>query len=596
MHDIPLITTIAFGFTAALVLGLLARRAGVSPIVGYLLAGIVVGPFTPGFVGDTGLAKQLAEIGVILLMFGVGLHFRIGDLLAVRSIAVPGALGQSVAATACGLLVAIALGLGWNSGLVLGFAVSVASTVVLLRALMDHGLVETAEGRVAIRWLVVEDLVTVLVIVILPAFAVRSDAAQGGGGGAFLASAGLAVLKLGGFAAIMALAGARFLPWLLLRVALLRSRELFTLTVLVIAMAIATGGYLAFGASMALGAFMAGMVVGHSKLSHQAAADALPMRDAFAVLFFVAVGMLFDWHLLLEEPRLILGLVLVTMVVKPLIALLIVLVARRPLKTGLVVAAGLGQIGEFSFIVGEAAKPLGIIPDSGYGALVACAIISISLNPLLFKRFLALEAWVQKRPRLSAWLDRRTGKRGQAGNEIEVARSGGPAAAARAIVVGYGPVGREVARRITENGVEPFIVDLNAETVLALQAEGKHALYGDATRPGLLIQAGIKAAAYLVITMPEPTTGQLVLVNARTLNPKIRILMRTRYLSQGAALQNSGADAVCTDEAEIATALSILVRAHLRSDSTSGAGIANDPQDPDGRATVAPGGPEATHP
>lgn len=569
MHDISLITTIAFGLTAALVLGLLVKRLGISPIVGYLLAGIVVGPFTPGFVGDTGLAKQLAEIGVILLMFGVGLHFHIGDLIAVRSIAIPGALGQSIAATVCGLVVAVALGLGWNTGLVLGIAVSVASTVVLLRALMDHGLVESAEGRVAVGWLVVEDILTVLVLVVLPALAVNAAPAQGQVGGSVLLSAGLAILKLCGFAAVMVLVGAKFVPWLLLRVAVLRSRELFTLTVLVIAMAIATGGYLAFGASMALGAFMAGMVVGHSKLSHQVAADALPMRDAFAVLFFVAVGMLFDWRLILQEPWLILGLLGVTMLVKPLIALLIVLVARRSLKTGLVVAAGLGQIGEFSFIVADAAKPLGIMPESGYGALVACAIISISLNPILFKYLLKLEGAMNRLPRLRAWLDGRTSERGNVANAVEVGRANGSSGVPRAIVVGYGPVGREVARRITENGIEPFIIDMNAETVLALQAEHKHALYGDATKPELLIQAGIKSAAYLVITIPESTIGQLILVSARTLNPKIRILMRTRYLSQSAILQESGADTVCADEAEIATALAVLVRAHIRSDQGS---------------------------
>lgn len=568
MHDISLITTIAFGLTAALILGLLSKRFGISPIVGYLLAGIVVGPYTPGFVGNTELAKQLAEIGVILLMFGVGLHFHIGDLMAVRSIAVPGALGQSAAATACGLAVAMALGLNWNTGVVLGIAVSVASTVVLLRALMDHGLVETGEGRVAIGWLVVEDILTVLVLVILPALAVSPadapDATKSGS--SVLISAGIAVAKLIGFAAVMALVGARFVPWLLLKVALLRSRELFTLTVLVTAMAVATVGYLAFGASMALGAFMAGMVVGHSKLSHHAAADALPMRDAFAVLFFVAVGMLFDWKLILEEPLLIAGLVFVTLVVKPLVALAIVILGRRSFKTGAIVAAGLGQIGEFSFIVAEAAKPLGIIPESGYGALVACAIVSISVNPLLFKLFLNLERWVQQRPQLQAWLDRRTGARGQIGNDAEAARPRDASGPARAIIVGYGPVGREVARRTLEHGMEPFIIDMNAETVLALQAQGQHALFGDATKQELLEKAGLKNASYLVITLPDPTTSEMILVQARAMNARVRILMRTRYLSHSADLQEAGADAVCSDEAEIATALAMLMRAHIRSD------------------------------
>lgn len=569
MHDISLITTIAFGLTAALVLGLLAKRFGMSPIVGYLLAGLVVGPHTPGFVGDAGLAKQLAEIGVILLMFGVGLHFHVGDLLAVRSIAVPGAIGQSIVATVFGLLVALAVGWEWNTGIVLGIAVSVASTVVLLRALMDHDLVETAEGRVAVGWLVVEDIITVLVLVILPALAINagsSGASTTQASGSLLGSAGLAVLKLIGFAAFMAIVGAKFVPWLLLRVAVLRSRELFTLTVLVTAMAVATLGYVVFGASMALGAFMAGMVVGHSKLSHQAAADALPMRDAFAVLFFVAVGMLFDWRLILTEPWLIAGLVAVTMIIKPAIALIIVLAGRRSLKTGIVVAAGLGQVGEFSFIVAETAKPLGIMPEAGYGALVACAIISISLNPLLFRVMQRLEVWVKSKPALETWIESRTGAHGEAANQKETARSVHAKTVIEAIVVGYGPVGREVLRRIEEYGVTPLVIDMNAETVLSLQAQHKHALYGDASRAELLLQAGIKKASYLIVTIPEPTTGQLIVSAARQLNPTLQILVRSRYLHQSAMLQESGANAVCCDEAEISTALAVLVRAHVKAD------------------------------
>jgi CPA2 family monovalent cation:H+ antiporter-2 len=570
MHDISLITTIAFGLTAALGLGLLAKRLGVSPIVGYILAGIVVGPHTPGFVGNSALAQQLAEIGVILLMFGVGLHFHVEDLVAVRAIALPGALGQSIVATGFGVVVALALGIQWNAGIVLGIAVSVASTVVLLRALMDRRLVETAEGRVAVGWLVVEDILTVLVLVILPALGTKPAEGHGeAGDSSLLVSAGIALLKLLAFVAVMAFAGARFVPWLLLRVAILRSRELFTLTVLVIAMAVATSGYIVFGASMALGAFAAGMVVGHSKLSHQAAADALPLRDAFAVLFFVSVGMRFDWTLLLKEPLLIAGLLFVTMIVKPLIAVLIVFVGRRSFRTGIVVAAGLGQIGEFSFIVAEAAMPLGIMPDSGYGALVACAIISISLNPLLFDRLLALETWVKSKPRLQEWLDKRVKSRGNLPHAGEAEASSDADHAQRVIVVGYGPVGREVTRRVSENGFIPFIIDMNAETVLALQAEKKNALFGDASKPDLLVQAGIKRADYMVITVPDPGAAQLILANVRALNARITILMRTRYQAEAAALHDAGADVVCSDESEIATALSLLVRSHLRSDNNA---------------------------
>lgn len=559
MHDISLITTVAFSLTAALVFGLLAKRIGLSPIVGYLIAGLVVGPFTPGFVGDVNLAKQLAEIGVILLMFGVGLHFHVDELMAVRSIAIPGALGQSIVATLGGLGVTMAIGWSWNAGLVLGIAISVASTVVLLRVLTDHGLLETTEGKVAIGWLVVEDIVTVLVLVLLPALAFDANSTTLG----VLSAAGIAVAKLAVLAGIVGIAGVRFVPWLLLRVARLRSRELFTLTVLVVAMAVATIGYLAFGASMALGAFLAGMAVGQSKVSHQAAADALPMRDAFAVLFFVSIGMLFDWREVVREPWLVMGLVFVIVVVKPVTALLIVVARRHSFKTALTVAAGLAQIGEFSFIVAEAAKTLGILPGSGHHALVGSAMISITLNPWLFRRFLAMEGWVHRQPRLSAWLDQRSAARGNAANKIEQGREVQPTRP-RAIIVGYGPVGLSLARRADDLGLEPFVIDMNVDTVLALQAEKKRALYGDATRPEILIQAGIRNASFLIVTIPDVVVAVSVITVARELNPGMKVLARSRYSNQGEALQQAGADSVCNDEAESATALSVLLRAHFK--------------------------------
>ncbi len=559
MHEITLITTIAFGLTAALICGLLAKRFGLSPIVGYLLAGFIVGPNTPGFVGDAGLAKQLAEIGVILLMFGVGLHFHLDDLLKVKGIAIPGALGQSAIATLCALGLAVSLGWGIGSGTVLGIAVSVASTVVLLRVLMDHGLVETPEGRVAVGWLVVEDIITVLVLVLLPALAPSST----GDSGNIWASAGLAVLKLAGLGAIMAFVGARFVPWLLLRVAALKSRELFTLTVLVIAMAVATIGYITFGASMALGAFLAGMVVGQSKVSHQAAADALPMRDAFAVLFFVSVGMLFDVRAIIHEPWLLAGLLVVVLIVKPLVALGIVIVTGHSLRTGLTVAGGLAQIGEFSFIVAESARALDLMPEAGHHALVACAMISISLNPWLFKRLLDLEPWLKKHPRIYAVLNRRVEKLG-----IETNRTAAAALAAteikRVLIVGYGPVGRTISRRVEEFGLVPIVIDINIDTVLALQTENKLALYGDAGRSAILREAGVERAGFIVVSLPDAASSALVVRAAKELNPHITVLARARYLTGGGLLEEAGADAVCYDEAEAATALAVVLRAHLK--------------------------------
>ena len=546
MHDISLITTIAVGLSAALVFGLLAKRLGLSPIVGYLVAGVAVGPHTPGFVGDARLAAQLAEIGVILLMFGVGLHFSLRDLIAVRSIAVPGALGQSTAATLACAGLAIAVGWTWQSGLILGIAVSVASTVVLLRALMDHGTIDTPEGHAAVGWLIVEDIITVLVLVLLPPLA-----AGGGGGSDLWQTMGIALLKLGVLTAIVLLAGARFVPWLLLRVARLRSRELFTLTVLVMAICVATVSYVAFGASMALGAFLGGMVVGQSKVSDQAAADVLPMRNAFAVLFFVSVGMLFDYQTVLESPWLMLGVLGVILVLKPLVAVVIVVASGHSLKVALTVAGGLAQIGEFSFIVGEMANSLGLMPGAGNNVLVAGAIVSISLNPIIFRRMLALEPRLQSWPWLARLVTTGSQKRGAQANEAATAKMQDPGA----IVVGYGPVGQTFTRLLAEFGINPTIVETNVDAVLELQGRGQQALFGDATRSDILRAAGIKSAAYLVVTVPHAEVSLRIIQAAREEAPIIRVLARVAYINQHEAFAQAGAAIIRYDEAEAAAAL-----------------------------------------
>jgi len=549
MHDISLITTIALGLTGALVFGLIAKRLGLSPIVGYLVAGVAVGPHTPGFVGDAKLAAQLAEIGVILLMFGVGLHFSLKDLLAVRSIAIPGALGQSAAATAACTGLAIAAGWTWQSGLILGVAVSVASTVVLLRALMDHGSLDTPEGHVAVGWLVVEDILTVLVLVLLPPLAA---AGSGGAEGAGLwQTMGMALLKLALLTAIVLLAGARFVPWLLLRVARLRSRELFTLAVLVMAMFIATVSYVAFGASMALGAFLAGMVVGQSKVSDQAAEEMLPMRNAFAVLFFVSVGMLFDYRSLLDAPMLLLGVLAIILVVKPLAAIAIVLLSGHSWKTALTVAGGLAQIGEFSFIVGDVARSLGLLPGEGNNLLVAGAILSISLHPLLFRGLLALEPKLDAWPWLARWIARRSQARGVRANEDAARQPADPGA----IVVGYGPVGQTVTRLLTEFGIRPTILETNVDVVLELQKRGQPALFGDATKAEILKAAGLPSAAYLVVTVPKADVSLRIIAAAREVAPVVRILARAQYINQHEAFAQAGAALTRYDEAESAAAL-----------------------------------------
>ena len=335
-------------------------------------------------------------------------------------------------------------------------------------------------------------------------------------------------------------------------------------------MAVAVLGYTAFGASMALGAFLAGMVVAQSKVSQQAAADALPMRDAFAVLFFVSVGMLFDFRQIVEEPGMILGLLVVVLIVKPVVALAIVLVSGHSLRTGLTVAGGLAQIGEFSFILAESAKALGLMPEAGHHALVACAIVSISVNPWLFERLLSLEPWLKTKPRVMAVINRRVEALGRGANEAEAARSAAKQIE-RVIIVGYGPVGRTVARRAEEYGLEPVVIDLNIDTVLALQAAGKRSLYGDASHADILREAGIERAPYLVISMPDPVAGLAVLTAARELNPRIKVLARVRYLAGGGALEQAGADAVCYDEAEAATALGVVLRAHLKAGASGAA-------------------------
>ena len=542
MHEIPLITTIALALSAALLFGLIARRLGLSPIVGYLIAGVLIGPYTPGVVGDAKIASELAEIGVILLMFGVGLHFSLKDLLAVRSLAIPGALAQSTAATFACMALAVAIGWSWQSGLILGIAVSVASTVVMLRALLDHGIVETAEGHTAIGWLVVQDIITVLVLVLVPAVAATGGASNIGH------TVVIALGKLALLVAIMMLGGARFVPWLLLRVARLRSTELFTLAVLVMAICVATVSYVAFGASMALGAFLGGMVVGQSKVSDQAGADVLPMRNVFAVLFFVSVGMLFDWRAVIAVPGLLIGVLGIILLVTPLLAFLIVIVSGHALKTALTLAAGLAQIGEFSFIVAEMAKSLGLMPATGHNVVVGAAIISIGLNPLIFRWVLALE------PRLSklSWIATRSEKLGARANVIAAKRMQEDPGA---IVVGYGPVGQTVTRLLAEFEINPIIVETNVDVVLELQQRGKQALFGDASRPEILRAARLDAAAYLIVTVPHAEISLRIIQAAREVAPLVRIITRAEYINQSEAFVQAGAAIIRYDEAESAAAL-----------------------------------------
>jgi monovalent cation:H+ antiporter-2, CPA2 family len=554
MHNLGLITTLASALTVALVLGFITHRLKLSPILGYLVAGICIGPHTPGFIADLDIAAQFAEIGVVLLMFGVGLHFRVKDLVAVKSIAVPGAIVQSLIAAILGA--GLAMSLGWNlvSGLVLGLAIAVASTVVLMRALVDHNLLQTPHGHVAVGWLIVEDIFTVFFLVMLPSLADIGSQTEESGAMSTLWAAGEAILKVGLLGVLVLFGGSRVIPKLLIMISRTRSGELFTLAVLVLALVIAAGSALIFGVSMALGAFLAGMVVGRSEVSHQAAANALPMRDAFAVLFFVSVGMLFDPRFLIAQPVLVLGTLAIILLAKPLAALIIVLALGYSVRTGLIVAIGLAQIGEFSFIIADAALDLGILPLAGQSALVAAALISIAANPLLFRILEPIEKWIERHERLRVLLNRRAEARGKSVNLATEARIAADPEI-NAIVVGYGPVGQTVSGILRDFGLRTVILDLNVDTIRELVAQGHTAFYGDAGREEILKAAGVAKAQYLIVTLPELMSRIPIIVEARLQNPEIKILVRARYLSEQALLEEIGATAVCYEEAEAAVAL-----------------------------------------
>ncbi|MBA4066333.1 MAG: sodium:proton exchanger [Isosphaera sp.] len=544
MHTPELILTLTGALSAALVLGYLTQRLGLSPIVGYLLAGVAVGPNTPGFMADRNLAQQMAEVGVILLMFGVGLHFHVGDLLAVRRVAVPGAVAQILAATALGTGVGAAFGWAWPEPLVFGLCVSVASTVVLTRVLGDRSELHTPLGHAAVGWLVVQDLFAVFVLVLMPALL-----APGGPRGGVAGLVGLAAGKIAVLAFAVLVVGGRVIPWLLRHVAAAQSRELFTLTVLVVAIGIAAGSAELFGVSMALGAFLAGMVVGRSEFSLRAATDALPMRDAFAVLFFVSVGMLFDPTVLLRAPGVVLATLAVVMVGTPVAACAAVLALGRPVRTAVGIGLALAQIGEFSFIVATRGRELNALRPEATSALVAVAILSISVNPLLLRLVGPVDAWVARRPRLARRLAARTRL------ERVRARAADPDPEYRAVVVGYGPVGRTLVRLLRENGIEPTVVEMNLETVRRLRAEGAAAVYGDAAHAETLKEAGVPGAGALFLTASGLTGAGEVVRLARELNPDVRVLARATYLRERPDLFKAGADGVFAGEGEIALAM-----------------------------------------
>ena len=550
-HDTSLIATVAVGIALAFLFGFAASRLRLPAIVGYLIAGVVVGPFTPGYVADAKIASQLAEIGVILLMFGVGIHFSPRDLLAVRRIAVPGAIAQIAAATALGAGLAVWWGWGWTAGLVFGLSLSVASTVVLLRALEGLSMLDSLDGRIAVGWLIVEDLVTVLALVLLPVFAAAVGSAPGAEGGrSLLATLGLTLFKVSAFVALMHVVGRRVVPWLLVRVASGGSRELFTLAVLAVALGVAFGAAALFGVSLALGAFFAGVVVGESELSHQAASDALPLQDAFGVLFFVAVGMLFDPTVLVREPLRVAAVLAVVMVGKSLAALLIVAAFRYPLRTALTISASLAQIGEFSFIVGALAASLGLLPTEAQGLIVSGALLSITLNPLVFRTVPAASALIAARPTIGRWLERGAAAPAEVPASLEVSALGG-----HAIVVGHGRVGRPISEALAAAGVRYLVVEQSREEVVRLRRENLPVVLGDASRPGVLALARLDAARLLVVATPDPIQARAIVSIARATNPSLEVVVRTHSESESDHFARAGIRRIVLGEREAALAM-----------------------------------------
>jgi len=532
-HDLTLFSTITMAILTAFAGGYLARRVGLPPLVGYLLAGLVIGPSTPGFVGDLDAISQLAEMGVIFMLFGVGLHFSLKDLWEVRRIAIPGAALQTFLAALLGFLLTRLWGWSTGAGLVLGLSISVASTVVLLRGLADHGLLNTVHGKVAVGWLVFEDLATVAILVLLPALV-------GDSGGSLVETLGLVLLKTGVFVALMLFVGTRLMPWLLTHIARTRSRELFILAVVTAALGTAFAAAELFDVSLALAAFLAGVILGESDVSHQVGAEIVPFRDIFAVMFFVSVGMLVDPSVVGDHLGIVLALTALIVVGKGLITLLLGLVLPASEKTLIVVAAGLGQIGEFSFIVGQTGVSLDLLTHDQYGLILAASLLSIVINPFMFKAIPLVERTLQRAPRLWRRLERGGPTPALLSHEL----------ADHVVIVGYGRVGRHIGRVLDYLHAPYLIVELDAAYAAEMQRDGIHTLFGDATNAEILSHAGLGHACALVVTVPDEVTAELIVSAAHDLAPDLPIIARAGTESGVARLVTLGAQHVIHPELE----------------------------------------------
>ena len=535
LDQTPLIATIVGCIVLAFIFGTIANKLKMPPLIGYLVAGIIVGPYTPGFVADAHLAQELAEIGVILLMFGVGLHFSLKDLLAVKAIAIPGALLQILFATSLGIGLTWALGWPIGQGIIFGLSLSCASTVVLLTALQERRLVATQRGQIAIGWLIVEDIIMVLALVLIPALS-----SVLGGNGAVLSGAQIFIMlaitigKVIAFVIVMLVFGKRAIPWILQRIVATGSRELFGLSVLTIALGFALGSTYLFGVSFALGAFFAGMMLAESDLSHRAAEESLPLREVFSVLFFVSVGMLFDPSILIREPLLVFATVFIIVIGKSLVSLLLVLTFRRPLSTALTISASLAQIGEFSFILATLGVSLGILPATGRDLILAGALISIILNPLVFMGLDYLNPWLEKREGRVGGFDKTTQRSGHT------------------ILVGYGELGKLVGEELSAKHQPFVIVEVHPDMIHDMHNPEIQAVYGHASAPGVLEEAHIETARYLILTMTDTLVAEQLIYHAKASNPDIIVIARTNTEAGQTQLRQRGATHAVYGKREVA--------------------------------------------
>ncbi len=553
-HDVDLIILLAVGFGMALIFGYIAARLRLPPLIGYLIAGIIISPNTPGIVGDIHLANQLAELGVMFLMFGVGMHFSLNDLLQVRRIALPGAILQIAVATLLGIGVSMYWGWSFGSALIFGLSLSCASTVVLLKALGDRGLLDSVNGKIAVGWLLVEDLVMVLALVLLPATAVLlgghalpgTDTSQ-----SIWLTIGITLLKVTGFIAFMLIIGKRLVPMIMQFVARLGSRELFTLTVVAAAVSIAYGSYAVFGVSMALGAFFAGMVVKESDFSHRAEEETLPLREIFSILFFVSVGMLFDPSILIEEPLRILAVIAIIMVGKTLAAIALVLFFRYPINTALTVGASLAQIGEFSFILATLGLSLGLLTPDAQNLILAGALFSITLNSFVFSAIEPVQRWIRERSHLARLLERSSDPLAMLPDEVDQAYLRD-----QVVIIGYGGVGRRISENLIQQNIKVVIAEENREIVEKLRSQGIAAVSGEATEPNVLIQAHIQHARLLVISPMDILDIHRIVDISKQLNPEIQVLICAESKEEAAVIRQENLGEVFYAKEEMAKNMS----------------------------------------